>query len=95
MSGEATISVFPKYKSSYLQPIFSEPVRRVVDISGKVDVEFDLARELSLSDDFAREIVFDVHVKEDLTERIQGRKEGLPQITLINLYHTWIETSEY
>ena len=28
VSGEATIAVFPRYKSSYLQPIFSEPVRR-------------------------------------------------------------------
>ncbi len=72
VKGEATISVFPKYKSSYLQPIFSEPLRKVVDISGSVDVEFDLAKELGLSDDYAREIVFDVHVKEDLTERVQN-----------------------
>jgi CD109 antigen len=72
VKGEATISVFPKYKSSYLQPIFSEPLRKVVDISGSVDVEFDLAKELGLSDEYTREVVFDVHVKEDLTERIQN-----------------------
>ena len=64
VKGEATVSVFPKYKSSYLQPDFllSAPVRRVVDISGSVDVEFDLTKELHLSDDYAREIVFDVKV---------------------------------
>jgi hypothetical protein len=51
-------------RSSYLQPIFSEPVRRVVDIDGKVDVTFDnLAKELSLNDDFAREVVFDVQAR--------------------------------
>ena len=72
VKGEATVSVFPKYKSSYLQPIFSEPLRKVVDISGSVDVEFDLAKELGLSDEYAREVVFDVRVKEDLTERIQN-----------------------
>ena len=44
----------------------------MVDISGSVDVEFDLAKELGLSDEYAREVVFDVRVKEDLTERIQN-----------------------
>ena len=36
-------------------------VRRVIDIAGVVDVEFDkLASELSLTEDYARQVVFDV-----------------------------------
>ena len=73
VKGEATISVFPRYKSSNLQPIFSEPSRRVVDIAGQIDVEFkELAKDLALSQDYARQIVFDVQVKEDNTERIEN-----------------------
>ena len=34
--GEATVSVFPVYKSSTLQPFNFEPLRRVVDVRGEV-----------------------------------------------------------
>ena len=73
VTGEATFAVFPRYKSSYLQPIFTEPVRRVVAIAGQIDVEFkDLAKDLALNQDYARQIVFDVQVKESNTERIEN-----------------------
>lgn len=72
VKGEATVSLFPKYKSSYLQPIFSEPMRRVLAIDGSVDLKLNIAKELKLKDDYAREVVFDVQVKEEFTERIQN-----------------------
>eukprot|EP00094_Tigriopus_californicus_P007480 TCALIF_07202-PA protein Name:"Similar to CUBN Cubilin (Canis familiaris)" AED:0.20 eAED:0.21 QI:0/0.76/0.57/0.97/0.85/0.88/35/0/3998 len=77
VKGEATIAIFPKYKSSYLQPVFSEPIRRIIDINGQVDLTLDLAKELKLKDDFAREIVFSVQVKEDLTERVQNNTASM------------------
>ena len=53
--------------------LFLAQVRRVVDIAGQVDVEFDkLASELSLTEDFARQVVFDVKVKEADTGRIEN-----------------------
>ncbi len=77
VKGEATVTIFPKYKSSYLQPIFSDPFRRVVDIDGTAEIKVNVAKELNLSDDYAREIVFDVQVKEELTERIQNNTASL------------------
>ena len=51
---------------------FCRQIRRVVDISGRVEVTFDnLAKDLGLSEDYTRQVVFDVIVKEDHTERIQ------------------------
>ena len=53
--------------------MFLEPVRRVVDIAGEIDVEFkNLAKDLILNQDYARQIVFDVQVKEANTERIEN-----------------------
>ena len=51
---------------------FSFQIRKVVDISGRVEVTFDnLAKDLGLNEDYTRQVVFDVHVKEEHTERIQ------------------------
>ena len=74
VAGEATVSVFPVYKSSTLQPFNFEPLRRVVDLEGgEVAVAFeDLATQLGLEEDFARQVVFDVKVKETSTGRIQN-----------------------
>ena len=48
-------------------------VRRVVDVQGAVEVPFEnLAAQLGLEEDFAREVVFDVKVKETSTGRIQN-----------------------
>merc|ERR1719334_524294 len=77
VKGTATIAVYPRSKSGSLQPIFSEPLRQVIDISGKVDVEFELAKELRLTDDYAKEIVFDVVVEEDKTQRRQNNTNSL------------------
>ncbi len=77
VKGEATVSIFPKYKSSYLQPIFSDPFRRVVAIDGTGEIRVDVAKELQLSDDYAREIVFDVQVKEEMTDRIQNNTASM------------------
>ena len=67
------VTVFPRYKTSNVQPLFSEPLRRVVDIAGYVDIEFDkLASELLLTEDYARQVVFDVKVKEADTGRIEN-----------------------
>ena len=77
VKGQATIAVYPRSKSGSLQPIFSEPLRQVIDISGKVDVEFELAKELRLTDDYAKEIVFDVVVEEEKTQRRQNNSNSL------------------
>ena len=50
---------------------------QVVDISGKVDLEFQLAEELNLSDDYSKEIVFEVVVEEEKTQRRQNNTASL------------------
>ena len=77
VKGQVTISVYPRAKSGSLQPIFSEPLRQVIDISGKREVEFDLAKELRLTDDYAKEIVFDVVVEEEKTQRRQNNTNSM------------------
>jgi len=84
VKGTATVAVYPRYKSGYIQPIFSKPMRQTVDISGKVDIEFDLAKELSLTDDYDREVVFDVVVEEEKTKR---RQNNTNSITLYKFAH--------
>ena len=47
-----------------------------MDIQGQVEVEIeDLASLLGLKEDFARQVVFDVKVKEMSTGRIQNTTE--------------------
>ena len=46
VEGEATVTVYPTYYSGLLQPIFQNPVRKVVPINGKVAVEFDISKDL-------------------------------------------------
>lgn len=77
VKGQATIAIYPRSKSGSLQPIFSEPLRRVIDISGKVTEEFQLAKELRLTDDYAKEIVVDVVVEEEKTQRRQNNTNSL------------------
>ena len=48
-------------------------LRRVVNIQGKEEVAFEnLAAQLGLEEDFARQVVFDIKVKEATTGRIQN-----------------------
>ncbi|KZS15892.1 C3 and PZP alpha-2-macroglobulin domain-containing protein 8 [Daphnia magna] len=72
VKGNVTIAAYPQYRVSYIQPFFTEPVRKTVQIDGKVDVDFNLFKELKLVDDFERDIRFDVTVIEGLTERKQN-----------------------
>ena len=48
-------------------------LRRVVNIQGREEVAFEnLAAQLGLEEDFARQVVFDIKVKEANTGRIQN-----------------------
>jgi CD109 antigen len=46
VKGEATVTIYPTFYSGLLQPIFQNPVRKVVPIDGKVNVEFDITKDL-------------------------------------------------
>lgn len=46
VKGEATITAYPDIFSGVIQPIFQNPIRKVIPIDGKVTVDFDIAREL-------------------------------------------------
>ncbi|XP_037089819.1 CD109 antigen-like [Pollicipes pollicipes] len=70
--GEVMVRAHPEIKSSYIQPIFQDPVRKSSSIDGKADVSFDLKDELGLTEDYERELVFDVIVTEELTGRAQN-----------------------
>ncbi|GFG28314.1 hypothetical protein Cfor_11328, partial [Coptotermes formosanus] len=70
--GEATVTVYPTYYSGLLQPIFQNPVRKVVPIDGKASVEFDITKDLRLTDEYERSVQIDVTVEEALTGRRQN-----------------------
>lgn len=55
-----------------IQPIFQNPIRKVIPINGSVTVSFDVAKELKLSDEYERTVVVDVTVEEALTGRRQN-----------------------
>lgn len=46
VKGEATVTIYPTYYSGLLQPIFQNPVRKVIPIDGKASVEFDITKDL-------------------------------------------------
>ncbi|XP_025405669.1 CD109 antigen-like isoform X2 [Sipha flava] len=72
VSGKATISVYPVYFSGSVQPIYENPLRKVVPINGEVVVNFDVVKYLKLENDYDREIKFDVTVEEEHTGRSQN-----------------------
>lgn len=77
-----------------LQPIFQAPIRKVVPIDGKVTVDFDIASELRLTDEYERPIELEVAVEEALT----GRRQNVSmQMTLHKHKYTMelIKTSDY
>ncbi|KAM0733061.1 CD109 antigen [Formica fusca] len=94
VKGEATITVYPDIFSGVIQPIFQQPVRKVVPIDGKVTVDFDILSELRLTDEYERPVMIDVVVEEALTTR---RQNASIQITLHKHKYTMelIKTSEY
>lgn len=46
VKGEATISMYPRYVSDVLQPVYKPPVHKVIKIDGKGTAEFDPVSEL-------------------------------------------------
>lgn len=46
MKGEATITAYPDIFSGVIQPIYQQPVRKVIPINGEVIVDFDIYNEL-------------------------------------------------
>ncbi|XP_011686942.1 PREDICTED: CD109 antigen-like isoform X7 [Wasmannia auropunctata] len=94
VKGEATITAYPDIFSGVIQPIFQQPVRKVLPINGKVTVDFDILQELRLTDEYERPIMIDVVVEEELTTR---RQNASTQITLHKHKYTMelIRTSEY
>uniref|UniRef100_A0A0A9WLH1 TEP1-F n=1 Tax=Lygus hesperus TaxID=30085 RepID=A0A0A9WLH1_LYGHE len=77
VKGEATISMYPRFVSDVLQPVYDPPVHKVIKIDGKGTTEFDAVADLSLNEDYERQILFDVVVKEDLTGREQNSTSSL------------------
>ncbi|GAB1860997.1 CD109 antigen [Camponotus japonicus] len=94
VKGEATITAYPDIFSGVIQPIFQQPVRKVVPIDGKAIVDFDILSELRLTDEYERPVMIDVVVEEALTTR---RQNTSIQITLHKHKYTMelIKTSEY
>lgn len=72
MKGDATVTVYPTIFSGVIQPIFQNPIRKVLPIDGSLTVNFDIEKELKLSDEYERTVVIDVRIEEALTGRIQN-----------------------
>ncbi|RZC42764.1 CD109 antigen [Asbolus verrucosus] len=72
VKGEATVTVYPTIFSGVIQPIFQNPIRKVFPIEGSATVEFDIAKELKLSDEYERVVMIDVTVEEASTGRRQN-----------------------
>ncbi|XP_045472124.1 CD109 antigen [Harmonia axyridis] len=94
LQGEATISAFPTIFSRVIQPIFQNPIRKVVPIDGSVEVEFDIDKDLRLNDEYERNVMLDVSVEEKLTGR---RENASVNVHIHKYYHRidLIKTSDY
>lgn len=55
-----------------IQPIFQNPIRKVIPIDGSASIDFDIAKELRLDDEYERTVVIDVTIEEALTSRRQN-----------------------
>ncbi|KAK9872958.1 hypothetical protein WA026_020307 [Henosepilachna vigintioctopunctata] len=94
LEGEATISAFPTIFSHVIQPIFQNPIRKVISIDGSATVEFDIDRDLRLNDEYERIVILDVAVEEKLT----GRRENTTVKVHVHKYNykiDLIKTSDY
>ncbi|XP_014214992.1 CD109 antigen-like isoform X2 [Copidosoma floridanum] len=95
VKGEATITAFPDIYSPVLQPVYQSPIRKVVKIEGKATVDFDIAKDLRVTDDdYRRPVVIEVAVEEAVTGR---RQNASLQITLHKHKYTMelLRTAEY
>ncbi|XP_030765290.1 CD109 antigen [Sitophilus oryzae] len=72
VSGEATITVYPTIYSGVIQPIFQNPIRKVIKIDGATRVDFDIENELGLNDEYERTVIVDVTIEEAPTGRRQN-----------------------
>ncbi|XP_076663404.1 CD109 antigen isoform X3 [Andrena cerasifolii] len=94
VKGEATVTAYPDIFSGVIQPIYQQPIRKVIPIDGKVTIDFDIHSELKLTDEYKRLVMIDVAVEESLTGR---RQNTSMQITLHKHKYTMdlIKSSEY
>ncbi|XP_017876968.1 CD109 antigen-like isoform X2 [Ceratina calcarata] len=94
VKGEATVTAYPDIFSDVIQPIYQQPVRKVIPIDGKAIVDFDIHDELGLTDEYERPVMIDVTVEESLTGR---RQNTSMHVTLHKHRYTMelIKTSEY
>lgn len=70
--GDATVTVYPTIYSGVIQPIFQNPIRKVLPIDGSVTVNFDIEKELKLNDEYERNVIIDVRIEEAFTGRRQN-----------------------
>uniref|UniRef100_T1IYG2 TEP1-F n=1 Tax=Strigamia maritima TaxID=126957 RepID=T1IYG2_STRMM len=69
VKGKAVIMVTPLVRSPQIRTYYEDPLRKTVEIDGKVDVPFNLQQELNIKDDYHRMVRFEVIVTESVTER--------------------------
>lgn len=94
MKGEATITCYPTIYSGIIQPLYQNPIRKVVQLDGKATAEFDLVGDLQLTDEYERTVVIDATVEESLTGRRQNSSTQV-QIHKYKYKMELIKTSEY
>lgn len=64
VEGELTISAYAVFFSDILQPVFSNPARKVVNMNGHAEVTYDLKTDLDLAEDAARPLVIEAVLEE-------------------------------
>ncbi|XP_063529848.1 thioester-containing protein 1 allele R1-like [Cydia strobilella] len=64
VQGELTLSAYAVFFSDILQPVFSNPARKVVDFNGNTEVAYDLKTDLDLAEDAARPLVVEAVLEE-------------------------------
>ncbi|XP_021955890.1 CD109 antigen isoform X1 [Folsomia candida] len=87
VKGELVISAYPTIHSSYIQPVFPGVVRKTVQINGDAEVEFDLATELQLTDDYQRSI----QIETTVTEQLTGRQQNATKTIVLHKYEYKLE----
>ncbi|KAG5896879.1 hypothetical protein JTB14_033520 [Gonioctena quinquepunctata] len=94
VQGETTVTVYPTIYSGVIQPIFQNPIRKVLEIDGTTSVEFDIERDLGLNDEYERTVIVDVTVEEKPTGRRQNNSVEV-HIHKYNYQMQLIKTSDY
>ncbi|XP_055295249.1 thioester-containing protein 1 allele R1-like isoform X3 [Sitodiplosis mosellana] len=77
VKGEVTVAVYPKTYGSF-QPFANNLItRKVSKIDGKAYVEFDIAKELNVKEDYEQAMAMEAIVEEELTGRKQNTSVDL------------------